>query len=159
MYCVQFFDTEAIPSLIRKEALLMEWLDAIRAIAQPSWRSATNQNVLIVGSVLLHVRIEDARVSGVSGAVKIADTSITEEILHGKIRYRVFPLEHKVVLYNYAPVSIIAALVKKNNEKDQNLQEGDSFKEVLIVDDKYEAPRFIRRKGKQKSSLTWRAQY
>lgn len=145
MYPVQYvYYTGAGLNLIPEDFLQTEWLDAIEAIGQPSLQSATNQKFVIVGTILLHALIRDARVRAVFEVVRnfveplLPETSFIDKFMKG-----IFTPDHEIMLYNSAPVPIIPTVVRTENWQGQGSQKSDNIEEVAILEDKYESPRLI----------------
>lgn len=114
---------------MREDFLETDWLRAIRAVNEPSLRSETNQKDGIVGTVLLHARIRDARVFRVSGVVrKMAIPILLETSFIARFVKEVFLPEHKILLYNSAPIPIIATLIMTEEKQKQNKQEATLLK-------------------------------
>lgn len=81
MYFVQcIFAIRAVSNLIRKTFLHMEWLEAIRLISWPSLRIASNQKVIIVGTILLQIWIGDDHIRVVFAMVKTWAEPVLQQI-------------------------------------------------------------------------------
>lgn len=107
------FETSAGTNLSREMFLKASLLQNIRGASSLSLRSATSQNVSIVGKTLLHFKIGHAHIQQLFGVVR----SLTVPILLG-ISFidiflnEIFPLEHEIVLQNSALVLTITTIVE-----------------------------------------------
>lgn len=126
----------AEPILIREDLLETDWFQIIRPVSAPSSQCATTQDVSIIGTVLLHVRMGDARFRMVYGAGRDLSVSIFLGISFiDRFFNGIYRPEHKFSLYNYASVPIIAIVIKTEEEIYQNKQERISFKNVTVVEE------------------------
>lgn len=83
------FDTGAEWNLIREEVLETDWLRAIQAVNGSSLNGATNQEVGIVGTCLLHVR-RCPHPTGIRSCKESGCTHLTANILRWQIFQGIF---------------------------------------------------------------------
>lgn len=129
-------ETVTRSNLIREDFLETDWLQTIRAMNGQSLRSTASQNVSSIRTVLSHVRLGEAGIRVVFGTVRnlkapiFLETSFTDRFV--KIK---FPPEHKIVLYNSAPVAIITAVIKTYDRKNHGEQEDRIIKNVTVAEE------------------------
>lgn len=108
-------------------------------------RSATNRKVNIAGTVLLHIRIEDAIIRVVFGDVRslavpiLLRTSFNDRFFKG-----IFPPKHDIVLYNSALVPILATVIKTEENLNQHKQEVDIVENVTVAQQVCSPPPLMR---------------
>lgn len=87
-------------------------LQTVRAANGSSLRNATSQKVS-VGSVLLHIRMGDARIKAVLRVLRDLAVPIVlrKSFIKTSVK-EIFPPEHSKVLYNSASVLIVVTVVR-----------------------------------------------
>lgn len=125
------FYTGAGPSLVREDLVQPDWLPSIRLSDNPRLRSATNENVDVVGTVILHVQIGDIRVRVIFGIVRsfAAPALLRTSLMHKCIK-GIFPTNRKIVTSS-CPSGQFWWYSKQRASKQQNNSKRPSLTSAL----------------------------
>lgn len=125
------FDAHTKPNLLREDLVERDWLPSICLCYSPRLKRATNQNVEVVGAIVLRVRIEDSaigvmfRVVGNLAVPVLLGTSFIDKIIKN-----IFPDERKTVLFNYSSVSTLTVHQTETDRPGE--QEDDTVAYVMV---------------------------
>lgn len=134
------FDTSAGPNLIWEDFLEGNWLKTVQANNGPSLQSATNQELNIVGTVTLPVRMADSRGRVVCDIVRnLAVPAILATLFIDRFLKGIFPHDRKIVLYNSKPVPILTI----NNRSEEQMKKEEVAKNLTMTKDE-PAARLVR---------------
>lgn len=103
-------DARSGPSLQREEVAKSDWISSISVSENPRLRSGTNQNVDVVRTILLHVRMEETCVLVLLGIVKnlavpaLLGTHFIDEFVEV-----INPAERNIVTYSSQAMPILMA--------------------------------------------------
>lgn len=105
---------------MREDVLETDWLHTIQAPNEKCSRGATTQEVIIAGTVLLHVRMGDARIRLLFGTLSYMAVPILLGMFFiDRLVKRIFQPEHMIVFYNSALVPIIATVFQAKVKQNQ----------------------------------------
>lgn len=95
-----------------------EWMGSIRVSEKPQLENTTNQNVKVVRTTMLHVRMAETRVRVVFGIGKnLPVPSLLAASLIIKFVIEMLPAKRKIVSYNSQPVGILMVHEASNDKQ------------------------------------------
>lgn len=102
------FDQGAGPQVVREDFLNAESPKAIQANNRPALRNAIKQKTSVVGTITLHIRMEEIRVRVVVGDVRnLAVPTLSEFSCIDRFVNSIFPSERTIFSYNSRAVPIL----------------------------------------------------
>lgn len=130
------FSNSAVPDLIREDILEIDWFQNMRTVSASSLRGVTNQEISIVGTVLLPVIKEDTRISVVFGIVRSLGVPISLGATFIDIFSKgIFPAEHSIVLQSSAAVPIISTAIRTVEKQNSSKQTGNIVESNLVAEE------------------------
>lgn len=99
----------------------------------------------MVGTVLLLGRLRVVCIRVIIGAVSnLAVRLLLGTLFINRVVKQIFPPEHKIMTYSFAPIPKIATINKAEGKQRQDKKEGGAVKTVTVVEDVYKALKLIR---------------
>lgn len=127
-------NTSAGLNLLREDIVDLDWTRAIHISERPQLQSATNQRDEAVGTVMLYIRVWEARVKVVFWIVKnlvvpvLLKTSFIDRFVEG-----ILLLEKKIVPYSSQPISFLTIHETQNDDKARKMGTSKNDSKLLAV--------------------------
>lgn len=102
------FDSNAGPDLLREKLFKPDRMSSSRLCKNPRLQSVTNQDFEVVGTLMVHILLGEARIRIVFGIIKnLAVSILLETPFIDKLVKRVFHSKRKTVPYNLQLIAIL----------------------------------------------------
>lgn len=125
------FDTGAWKNFIREDFLVAVWFRAIQANNQSKLKNATNQNLSVVVTIMLHTRKSDSTVRLFFGVERnLAVPVLFGTLLINRFLKSVYCSERRMIRFNSMQVANLAPKCLPEEHKDM-----DKAKDLLITEE------------------------